>query len=106
MTTDAQRLTKLLQYLNIRPVELAKQIGLSRPSILYHILNNTKYGISKELAQMICQQYPNISPGWLCFGDGPMLKEPKQEPVPYSKQDVEELIDAVKSLVIELQKVM
>lgn len=68
----------------------ALHIGLSRAENLYQIKKGNN-GISKRLAAMICEVFPEINYTWLLEGSGQMLFErlPESEPIPYYEVDVE-----------------
>lgn len=65
----------VLEYLNMNPKQLSDSIGKDRPQWAYDVLNpNKKVGISKNIASLINEYYPEISLSWLLTGEGDMLK--------------------------------
>jgi len=72
---DIQRLDQLKFFLKIKSYsEFSRQIGLKNPQIFTDIRNKNT-GISKKLAEKICDTFPNVSFQWLLTGEGPMLKQ-------------------------------
>lgn len=71
-------MNEVLSYLDKKPSELAKDIGLSRAQALYDILNpNIKVGISKNMADLITTKFPQINKSYLLTGEGEMLNSDK-----------------------------
>lgn len=65
---------ELLEELKMNPKQLSESLGKERAQWAYDILNeNKKVGISKNIAELICNKYPNISKSWLLTGEGDML---------------------------------
>ena len=70
--TNWQRLEQVVDWSNMSTNRFALSIGLKRSENLYQIKRGN-FGISKELARLICQKYPEISKLWLLTGEGEML---------------------------------
>lgn len=73
---------ELLEELEMNPKQLSDSLGKDRPQWAYDILNEkVKVGISKNIAELICEKYPHINKLWLLTGEGDMLIEdnPKKE---------------------------
>lgn len=69
-----QRLEKVIKWAGMSVNAFALHIGLKRSENLYQIKKGN-HGISKELANIISTQYPQISKSWLLTGEGEMLKD-------------------------------
>ena len=69
-----QRLEKVIKWAGMSVNAFALNIGLKRSENLYQIKKGN-HGISKELANIISEKYPNISKSWLLTGEGTMLKD-------------------------------
>ncbi len=70
--TDWQRLEQVVKWSGMSTNKFALQIGLKRSENLYQIKRGN-FGISKELARLIVEHYPQISQLWLLTGHGEML---------------------------------
>ncbi|MFZ4863889.1 S24 family peptidase [Sphingobacterium sp. Mn56C] len=68
-----ERLDKVIQYLGLNVNSFAKEIGLNRAERLYQIKKGN-YDISKNLAGIIVDRFPDIHEAWLLTGEGRMLK--------------------------------
>ena len=69
-------LNSVIDYLGITVNQLSESIGKNRSQWAYDVLNpEKKVGISKNIAELISQKYPQISKSWLLTGEGDMLKE-------------------------------
>lgn len=65
---------ELLKELGMNPKQLSDSLGKERPQWAYDILNENKnVGISKNVAELICEKFPRINKSWLLTGDGDML---------------------------------
>lgn len=68
----------LLDELNMNPKQLSESLGKKRPQWAYDILNkDKKVGISRNIVDLICSKYPQISKSWLLTGEGKRLKDDK-----------------------------
>ncbi len=70
--TDWQRLEQVVKWSGMSTNKFALHIGLKRSENLYQIKRGN-FGISKELARLIVEHYPQISQLWLLTGHGDML---------------------------------
>ncbi|MFI3314374.1 MAG: S24 family peptidase [Rikenellaceae bacterium] len=70
--TSWQRIEKLLEYTRLNTNAFAKSIQLKRSENLYQIKKGNN-GISKELANLINEKYPEVNKLWLLTGEGNML---------------------------------
>lgn len=62
---------ELLRELEMNPKQLSDSLGKDRPQWAYDILNEkVKVGISKNIAELICEKYPHINKLWLLTGEG------------------------------------
>ena len=69
-------LNSVIDYLGITVNQLSESIGKNRSQWAYDVLNpEKKVGISKNIAELISQKYPQISKSWLLTGEGNMLKD-------------------------------
>lgn len=71
--TDTERLTALINFLEISPLAFSKETGIPSATI-YNTMNGVGTGLSKANLRSIAKRYTQISPGWLLTGDGEMLK--------------------------------
>jgi transcriptional regulator with XRE-family HTH domain len=67
-----KRLKEILDYFKIVPSKLADEISINR-SRLSHILNG-RNNLTLEVVQGILNKYNEISPDWLLFGQGAMIR--------------------------------
>ena len=72
--TNWNRLEQVIQYLGLNVNSFAKEIGLKRSERLYQIKKGN-YAISKNLAGIIANRFPEINETWLITGEGPMSKD-------------------------------
>ncbi len=71
---------ELLKELRMNPKQLSDSLGKERPQWAYDILNeNKKVGISKNIADLICEKYPRINKSWLLTGEGEMILSEKDD---------------------------
>ncbi|MEG2480326.1 MAG: hypothetical protein RSA50_08655, partial [Mucinivorans sp.] len=70
--TNWQRLEQVVRWSGMSTNKFAMSIGLKRSENLYQIKRGN-FGISKELARLICAKYPMISRLWLLTGEGQMM---------------------------------
>lgn len=82
-----QRLEKLVKWTGMSINAFALHIGLKRSENLYQIKKGN-HGISKELARVITEKYPNISKSWLLTGEGCMLKDEQEDLEEYIKKGI------------------
>jgi len=91
-----QRLEKVIKWAGMSVNAFALHIGLKRSENLYQIKKGN-HGISKELANIISTQYPQVSKSWLLTGEGEMLKDgsgdgPKRG-IPFYNVDIASVIE-------------
>ena len=67
------RLDQVIQHLGMNVNSFSREIGLSRAERLYQIKKGN-YDISKNLAGIIVNRYPEVNEAWLLTGEGDMLK--------------------------------
>lgn len=79
-TTNWQRIEAVQQYTRLNTNAFSKSITLKRSENLYQIKKGNN-GISKELATLITNKYPEIDKLWLLTGEGNMFvsNTPQQE---------------------------
>jgi hypothetical protein len=87
------RLERVVRWAGLSVNSFALSIGLSRAENLYQIKRGHN-GISRELAAMIAEKYPQISRAWLLTGEGDMFagEIARQTQVPFYDVDVEKYI--------------
>lgn len=67
---------ELLDELKMNPNQLSEAIGKNRPQWAYDVLNEDKnVGISKKIAELICEKFPQINKSYLLTGEGTILME-------------------------------
>ena len=88
-----ERIEELLKWLGISVNQFTRRLNMPRVENLYHIKRGN-YGISLELADRICEAYPEVDRTWLLSGVGAMLLKDKDnaEKHPYYHQYVEDAI--------------
>ena len=91
-----QRLEKVIKWAGMSVNAFALHIGLKRSENLYQIKKGN-HGISKELANIISENYPVISKSWLLTGEGEMLKDqegaPSKRGIPFYNVDIASVIE-------------
>ena len=91
-----QRLEKVIKWAGMSVNAFALHIGLKRSENLYQIKKGN-HGISKELANIISEKYPQISKSWLLTGEGEMLKEDNyhasKHGIPFYNMDIASVIE-------------
>lgn len=71
---------ELLKELGMNPKQLSDSLGKERPQWAYDILNENKnVGISKNIAELVCEKFPQINKSWLLTGEGEMLSNTKED---------------------------
>jgi repressor LexA len=72
---------ELLKELGMNPKQLSDSLGKERPQWAYDILNENKnVGISKNIAELVCEKFPQINKSWLLTGEGDMLTQKEEAP--------------------------
>ena len=74
MNEDWQRLSEVIKWSGMTTNAFAFYIGCSRGEVLYRIKRGQNR-LSKRVATMVAEKYPQISKGWLLTGEGGMFKE-------------------------------
>lgn len=70
--SDWARLDRFIQYFGLNVNSFAREIGLNRAERLYQIKKGN-YAISKNLAGIIVERFPEVNESWLLTGEGQML---------------------------------
>lgn len=99
MLDNWQRIEKIVLWTGLSVNAFARGVGLKRAENLYQIKKGN-YGISKELAELICARYPTISKSWLLTGEGEMFLEDGDSvavSIPFYRVDVVKLMLGDKS---------
>jgi len=94
MLTEWQRLEQIIKWVGMSVNSFGREIGLSRSENLYQIKRGHN-GISRDLAEMICKRYPQISKAWVLAGEGDMMLDPLDMTsirLPYFEADVEKYV--------------
>lgn len=76
-------INQVLEYAKMNPAQFARHIGLKRAQNIYDIQKKENVGISKDVAEKIVKEFPEINKGYLLTGEGEMIINPKD---PYWKQ--------------------
>ena len=80
-------LNDILEYLGMSVNAFSKSLGKERAQWAYDVLNEEKpVGISKQIAELICENYPQFNKSWLLTGEGNMLKEPIRNAPPAEEE--------------------
>lgn len=77
------RINVILKSKNITSSQLAEKIGI-QPSGMSHILKG-RNNPSLDFVKKVLTAYPEISPDWLLFGNGEMLRASESPKVPENK---------------------
>ena len=94
--TPQERIERVVCWAGLSTNAFAAQIGLSSPQSLYQIKSG-KHGISRTIAERICNRYPDIDFGWLMTGEGEMLR-PLDKPIPYYNLDCTDVVCCTETL--------
>ncbi|MBO5732437.1 MAG: helix-turn-helix transcriptional regulator [Alistipes sp.] len=88
-----ERILKIIEWRGITLNRLATLLGMSRVEGLYNIKRGN-YGISPDLANRLCELFPQLDRTWLLSGVGSMLLGDKVDTAqrPYYRCMVEECI--------------
>lgn len=95
------RVMQVFAYTNLSRMEFAGKLNISN-AVLSHISSGrNKAGM--ELVTGILTQFPEISPDWLLFGKGEMMRMDENRKVSEFKKDVKILLDQVKQTNADLE---
>ncbi|TQI71778.1 hypothetical protein JM79_2726 [Gramella sp. Hel_I_59] len=76
------------------PKQFSEALGFKRPERIYKILRGES-GVSRKLADIIHEKYPQYDRNWLLSGEGSLKKdEASKEPVANDEQDEYKISDA------------
>jgi phage repressor protein C with HTH and peptisase S24 domain len=78
LETAKERLLEILKHTGKTINGFSEAIGLKRSQGLYDIRDEKIKSISSEIADKIIKVYPKINLGWILYGEGSMLSEPKE----------------------------
>lgn len=78
------RINVILKSKNITSSQLAEKIGI-QPSGMSHILNG-RNNPSLDFVKKVLVAYPEISPDWMLFGNGEMLRSAETAKIPENKE--------------------
>lgn len=82
---------ELLKELGMNPKQLSDSLGKERPQWAYDILNENKnVGISKNIAELVCEKFPQINKSWLLTGEGNMLTQKEEAPKTISADTIKQ----------------
>lgn len=84
-----ERIEKVVCWAGLNTSTFATHIGLSSPQTLYQIKAG-KHNISRQLAECICNHYPEIDFAWLFAGEGEMTR-PQEAAIPYYTADCKDV---------------
>jgi len=71
-----QRVRDIINFYGLSNYALSKKMGMDRSDILNNIVND-KTTVSSKAITLILQALPDVSPDWLLFGTGAMMRPPK-----------------------------
>ena len=73
-------MNEVLEYTKTNSKQLAESLGFERPQAIYDVLNpQKKVGISKNMADKICNAYPSINKVYLLTGEGNLINKDIEE---------------------------
>lgn len=87
---SSERLQKVICWTGLNTSAFAMQVGLPSPQSLYQIKAG-KHQLSRQIAERICERYPEVSFSWLFAGEGEML-HPRSHPIAYYYIDCTEVV--------------
>lgn len=68
---------EILDYLRMTPAELSRVLGYSTPQTIYDVLSDSprkkNVGISKNLANMLCDHFPDLNKAYILTGEGDLV---------------------------------
>ena len=74
--TAVKILNDILKHLGMSVKQFSDSLGKERPQWAYDVLNpEKKVGISKNIADLIIEHYPQFNKSWLLTGEGDMLNK-------------------------------
>lgn len=74
--TAVKILNDILKHLGMSVKQFSDSLGKERPQWAYDVLNpEKKVGISKNIADLIIEHYPQFNKSWLLTGEGEMLSK-------------------------------
>lgn len=74
--TAVKILNDILKHLGMSVKQFSDSLGKERPQWAYDVLNpEKKVGISKNIADLISEHYPQFNKAWLLTGEGEMLNK-------------------------------
>lgn len=75
--TDNERINFLLKIHYLNPKQFSEALGLNRVDAIYNVMKG-RNGISRKLASLIVEKFPEVSIEWLLNGTGkPFINEQK-----------------------------
>lgn len=95
MSDNWHRIEKIVKWTGLSVNAFAREIGLNRAENLYQIKRGNN-GISRDLAELICEKYALVSKAWLLTGEGEMFleKPPMPAGIPFYRMEAVSLITA------------
>ncbi len=96
------RLEKVIKWSEMTTNHFAQHIGLARGENLYQIKRGNN-GISRKLAEMVVEKFPEVNMIWLLTGQGDIfnIEDKLSSQIKYYDLDVERAIDDVESGSVE-----
>ncbi len=93
------RIESVIKWANMTANSFSKRIGLRHSENLYQIKRGNN-GISRDLADRIVSEFPEINKLWLLTGEGAMFRPGNAESslIPYYREDVEASISYIEML--------
>lgn len=94
-----ERILEILEWTGLSLTQLAMKLDMSRTENLYSIKRG-HYGISSDLADRLCELYPDLDRTWLLSGVGSMLLSTKSKNPqrPYYRSMAEDSITNINQL--------
>lgn len=69
----SERLSVILDYTGLKMNALARRIGTGAQT--FYDIRDGRHDFSKKIADLICNEFPNINKAWILTGEGSALKE-------------------------------
>lgn len=90
------RLSRVIEWLDMTPNQFAWQVGMVRAENLYHIKNG-ECGISAEFADRVATHFPEINRTWLLTGVGNMLAAEANNGIniPYYNDEIATILPSI-----------
>jgi hypothetical protein len=98
------RIIEVFNYSDLSRIEFANKVGISN-AVMSHI-NSGRNKASTDLIITILKNFEDISPDWLLFGHGEMLRSQKGQFIEIIKNDTLDRLNKIKEVQKELENLI